>query len=401
MEEDDDNFLDGVIEFGDGRQYKIESSESQQTGLSKEAPSKSGDSTYGPVAKEERFVDDFDRSWPKSRTSPASVSRDVGSTTSASHSVTPTNVSPVVSHAAHSPQDSSRVLFNERSNRLEPYSQAHRPNNAPFSAKRPGFPDVPHADMKGSAQNIQVLQKPAGADLSRSRRFSNVSNSGGSYAGGSVNGYTGDRNRDPHRRDGPPASPRLPRDLPPHVQDNRDLDRGRRVPNGMGPPPLPPHVAQGGRQLPPHLSQSPTALPSPRLPSRDSRRVPPEPPQSATSPPSAHIPAQSPAVSHKSLVSPAVVDKALPPLAVPDLDVARKDVMHSAAERAKQRRLEEEAEREAQKDRARKKAAELEERMKAIEAEKEKARQREKEAAAEAARIVQVSSCDVFVYSHD
>jgi len=51
--------------------------------------------------------------------------------------------------------------------------------------------------------------------------------------------------------------------------------------------------------------------------------------------------------------------------------------MHSAAERAKQRRMQEEAEREAQKERARRKAAELEEKMKATEAEKAHSREKD------------------------
>jgi hypothetical protein len=82
MEEDDDNFLDGVIEFGDGRQYKIQPAE---------APAQPGPhrTTSGllhhlvkhrlvPVSKEERFADDdYDRSWPRSKTSPAMPPRNL------------------------------------------------------------------------------------------------------------------------------------------------------------------------------------------------------------------------------------------------------------------------------------------------------------------------------------
>jgi sRNA-binding protein len=63
----------------------------------------------------------------------------------------------------------------------------------------------------------------------------------------------------------------------------------------------------------------------------------------------------------------------LPGTAV-DIEEIRKDVMHTAAERAKARRQMEEEEREAQKERARRKAAEIEERIKT-----EKAQQTEKE----------------------
>ncbi|KAJ7919110.1 hypothetical protein B0H13DRAFT_1606518 [Mycena leptocephala] len=83
MEEDDDNFLDGVIEFGDGRQYKIESADlptdlssatlataesassisSPPRNVSRSA-SRLDEASNVPVSKEERFADDdFDRSW--------------------------------------------------------------------------------------------------------------------------------------------------------------------------------------------------------------------------------------------------------------------------------------------------------------------------------------------------
>ncbi|KAF9557882.1 hypothetical protein CPC08DRAFT_32029 [Agrocybe pediades] len=373
MEEDDDNFLGGVIEFGDGRQYKIESSESLSGAQSKDD---STSATTAPVSKEDRFVDDFDRSWPKSRTSPASVSKDVPP--SAPQSASP-SLSPAVSH---SPVDSSRVLFNERSNRLEPYSQAQRPQGA-FNNKRSSFHD---ADAKTGPHNVQVLQKPPGTDFgSRSRRFS-ASNNG--FNAGPPNGFSGDRQRD--RRDMPPPSPRLTRgDHPPnavHDTGGRDLDRGRRT--SMGPPPVPAHAStkfphDGGRQLPPHLSQVSPNIPPKRLPSRDSRFSPAE---SSTGLPSLHagrIPPHSPAISHHSLnlLSPVAGPNSALPLSAPELDEVRKDVMHTAAERAKQRRLQEEQEREAQKERARRKAAELEEKIKAQEAEKaEKERQKQEEA---------------------
>jgi len=52
---------------------------------------------------------------------------------------------------------------------------------------------------------------------------------------------------------------------------------------------------------------------------------------------------------------------------VTDIELARKETMHSAAERAKIRRQREEEEREKERERARKKAAELEEKIKASE----------------------------------
>ncbi|KDR84798.1 hypothetical protein GALMADRAFT_53483 [Galerina marginata CBS 339.88] len=396
MEEDDDNFLGGVIEFGDGRQYKIESSEPHQAGASparsltrphadetREPPSR-------PVSKEDRFVDDFDRSWPKSRNSPASTSKDVAPSP-APQSASP-SISPVISHAAHSPQDSSRVLFNERSNRLEPYSQGHRPGQGPFSSKRSNHQDglSPIAEPRSAREvshNVQVLQKPTGGDLGpRGRRFSG---SGGGFGSAPSNGFIGDKHRDreqPSRRDAPPPSPR--REHQSIDTGGREFpDRGRR--NMMGPPPVPAHAGQkdGGRQLPPHLSQVSPNIPQRRLSSRDSRFSPSETSANLPQSTSARIPPHSPAVSHASLtlVSPATTANPALPLSAPELDEVRKDVMHTAAERAKQRRQQEEQEREAQKERARRKAAELEEKMVAAEAEKQKQKQQEAEVAAKAA----------------
>lgn len=396
MEEDDDNFLDGVIEFGDGRQYKIESNDAQSSSSSPPRnvpPPRSQaveqalkDQPFVPVSKEDRFVDDFDRSWPKSRTSPATAPRDMPSP------VVQQPVPPSISPANHATQDSSRVLFNERSNRLEPYAQSHPPGQGPFVAKRPGHPESssptePRSSRPGHP--VMVLQKPIVSDP-RSRRYSG---SNGGFNAGPANGF-GDRSR----RDGPPPSPRMTRDPPPHAIDShagpRDYDhhgdRGRRT--TMGPPPIPPHaMRQEGRQLPPHLAQISPDAPTRRLPSRDSRFSPLDAPSVLPPSTSARIPPQSPALSHASLslVSPAAAPTLpLPALSAPELDEVRKDVMHSAAERAKQRRQQEEAEREAQKERARRKAADIEEKLKAAELAKQK--EKEEKEALEAARLAKV-----------
>ena len=379
MEGDDDDFLGGVIEFGDGRQYKIESNDlPQESGLLSQSIAE-GDLKDSPVSisKEDRFVDDFDRSWPRSRNSPAEVARDFPPSASP-------RTSPDISHPAQSPQDSSRVLFNERSNRLEP----HRPGHGPFSAKRAPYQEASGSETRVVRDNVQVLQKNIGGDsVSRSRRFS------GGSAGfpAPSNNYT-DRQRDrdhQNRRDGPPISPRLPRESQTD-SGGRDWeigsDRGRRY--TMGPPALPSyaqkHLQEEGRQLPSHLNQAPGNVRHRRISSRDSRFSASEPPLSASSlPPNfARLPTHSPSASHASLVliSPISGQNIALPLSAHELDEAPKDFMQSAAARAKQRRQQEEEEREAQKERARKKAVELEEKMKAAEA--DKAKQKEEEAAA-------------------
>lgn len=378
MEGDDDDFLGGVIEFGDGRQYKIESNDlPQETGLLSQSMTE-GDLKDSPVSisKEDRFVDDFDRSWPRSRNSPAEVARDFPPSTSP-------RISPDISHSPQTLQDSSRVLFNERSNRLEP----HRPGHGPFSAKRAPYQEASGSEPRVVRDNVQVLQKNIGGDfVSRSRGFS-----GGSagFGPGSSNNYT-DRHRDrdhSNRRDGLPLS----RDhQSPTDSGGRDLDfgsdRGRRY--TMGPPALPSyaqkHLQEEGRQLPSHLNQAPGNVRHRRISSRDSRFSASEPPLSASSlPPNfARLPTHSPSASHASLVliSPISGQNIALPLSAHELDEAPKDFMQSAAARAKQRRQQEEEEREAQKERARKKAVELEEKMKAAEA--DKAKQKEEEAAA-------------------
>jgi serine/arginine repetitive matrix protein 2 len=73
MVEDDDNYWDNVIEFGDGRQYKVEmvqqtssrSREPSPPSSVKSSRSVKPESADVPVSKAERFADDFDRSWPR------------------------------------------------------------------------------------------------------------------------------------------------------------------------------------------------------------------------------------------------------------------------------------------------------------------------------------------------
>ncbi|KAF8898387.1 hypothetical protein BD779DRAFT_1666247 [Infundibulicybe gibba] len=383
MEEDDDNFLDAVIDFGDGRQYKIQSTDppsgTHASSRLDDASATDGTSAQPnvSVSKEERFADDFDRSWPRSRTSPVSSEAET----------LPAPTAPVAhpapaAQATLPPQD-SRVLFNERSNRLEPYSSAnppHRPGQASFPPKRNSHHD--HASSPSDLRvprdfppaspllgNIQLLQKSGPGEYPpRARGFSGSGS--GSFGPGS-NGFHTDRpgyggRNPPMRRDGPssgsnnmhpPSSPRLTRDehhpyrnaSPVELRD-RDDHRGR---TNMGPPP-PPHSLRGssrestGRQLPPHLAST-TGAPLRRVPSRD--------PQMPTSATSSGFPGHSPALSHASL-------------SAPELDEMKKNLMQNAAARAKQRRQEEEAEREKEKERARRKAAEMEEKIKAAEVEK-------------------------------
>ncbi|PBK77084.1 hypothetical protein ARMSODRAFT_1079148 [Armillaria solidipes] len=360
MEEDDDNFLDGVIEFGDGRQYKVDTAETpptpaangsgdlSQTSARREHESASIPMPNFPVRKEERFADDFDRSWPKSSPSLSS--------TGAPHSgpsggsiASPTSPGSTI-HVSQSGQEGGRVLFNERSNKLEPYSSSHRQGPNSYPSKK-GYSDAPVLDAKtsrdastSSNSNVQLLQKSG----ERGRAHMGVPGSG-----------SFDRQRDYSRRDGPgighvPPSPRSAFSQPGSVNGNEI--RGRRMSN-MGPPPLPGSVSRdfGQRQSAPHYPPHSYNAGQGGMPPR----YPPGPPSSSSAASVRH-PSQSPVLSHTSstVVLPNVEATAAQ-LTGPDIDELRKDVMQNAAARAKQRRQQEEEEREKEKERARRKAAEL------------------------------------------
>ncbi|KAF4572667.1 hypothetical protein EYR36_007177 [Pleurotus pulmonarius] len=366
MEEDDDNFLDGVIEFNDGRQYKIESSASANSPPRPASRGSSGNwhsrkpSGEAPVTKEERFAEDFDRSWPRSKPSPSNSSRGLPSAT---HHAPPSALaSPILSQNHHSPTESSRVLFNERSNRLEPYSAGNsgfRPaHDQPHSSKRSDYSTSPSDFRRGrdlpphASGNVQLLQKQGGDYHSpaSNRNFTRRDST----------------TRDPTSSSHPPLrSPRISDSFSGSQMRERDTppeQRGRRFSN-MGPPPVPLHARDAeGRQLPPHLSQASPKAPIQRLPSRDRYS---QPPTSAKRPPS--LPSQSPVLSHASPASTSGTAILPPILAPPEIDNLRKDLMHDAAERAKQRRQAEEAEREKERERAHQKAAQIEERLKAAE----------------------------------
>lgn len=384
MEEDDDNFLGGVIEFGDGRQYQVSTESAQQVPPPQDAKASSG-LTDQPVSKEERFAEDFDRSWPRSQPiqhPPPSQQREQR----------PERLPTSPSTSAHSPQEGSRVLFNERSNRLEPYShQRHVPPGVPFNNNRRGSRSdnatspieprrdaPPHAHLPG----VQVLQRGHHAEPPPFSRAPGdrppVSPQDGSRF----------RERQPFQRDhawqgggyhgpdryGPHGSSHMPRDAA--------FDDRARHTSGPEPPAVSPS-ADHRRQLPPHLSTL-----EPKHPP-----IPPEP--SIHAPPPPHPPAvqhepPAPSASSQAAVSPATPDKALPASTMPivDMEEVRKAAMHSAAERARLRRQQEEEEREKERERARRKAAELEERIQA-----EKAREREKAEAEKKLAETEVRFC--------
>ncbi|KAJ3827387.1 hypothetical protein F5880DRAFT_1537760 [Lentinula raphanica] len=393
MEEDDDNFLDGVIEFGDGRQYKIDTNDdsvplSAPIQVTSREQIDSSQDQSEPVRKEDRFADDFDRSWPRTKKTPTS------DFVPAPGPRAPQSVSPSTSQSAHSPLEPSRVLFNERSNRLEPYNNS-RESGRPNQGSEPRFVRNPApATFAVSSNNIQLLQKPPSGE--------------NSHRGPGYHGAV-DQQRDyePSRREippGPQLQPYQPRPKPrrgsgPFPSNSFERDpppdhRGRRLSN-MGPPPVPPHVMNRtssfrdhARQVPPHLANGPPTTPTSehRQSSRDSRYS--ARPPSSTGHSSARYPSQSPVLSHAvPTASPVMITSerpitssaSTPQVSAAELEDVAKGYMQDAAARAKQRRQQEEEQREKEKERARQKAAELEARLAVERAEKERAEKEREE----------------------
>ena len=332
MEEDDDNFLAEVIDFGDGRQYTVQHTSDESRIIPTERLSESGgDQSADPITapsppmrKEDRCRDDFDRSWPPSKPHMSPVVLDTGTD----------GQSPL------SPNGSSRVLFNERSNRLEPYSgrqnshpgrRGNRDAHSPIETRggRDLPPHTPHLLQKNESlpqrQRRPGNMEPPRLDTSATRDgksgwregHSPSSSIGSSHPSSAVHG---------------------------HTRWNRDEGTGRRqsVSNGRASSRdfVRPH--QSSTVSPSSPSRSPQLLREEKLPQTHS------PSLSVRSLSSSTHPVMSPAI---------------------DDDEVRQAAMHNAAERARIRRQQEEEERERAKERARKKAEELAAKIEAQKAE--------------------------------
>jgi serine/arginine repetitive matrix protein 2 len=358
MEEDDDNFLDNVIEFGDGRQYKVAPTATGQpsaptTSVGQDTPVSTTDHvSTEPVSKAERFADDFDRSWPRTRQSPLVLQRDLPSRSSQHLSVSPTPSQP-----GHSSVEGSRVLFNERSNRLEPYTSPHSPNRLGssfgFSRRNAhGEPALSPAEPRFSrdaslVHPVHLLQKPFDGthydtSVQSSRSYAgdftgrrNAERDGGPHTPGGDYGQNKVRSRDPGRPSGPLHDPR-------GISEKRH----RRLSAASFASSIP-----DGQQGSSHSSDVPFSR---RSQARDS-------PLQHLSVLPANASAQASRVSQLPGTSHTAATEGTP--SVLDIEGVHKTAMHISAERAKQRRQLEEEEREKEKERARKKAAELEARM--------------------------------------
>ena len=143
-DEDGDDFLAEVIEFGDGTQYTIKAeSQAQPADVPRSTAVTQRDDI--PVTKEERFSEDFDRSWP----------RDQGPT--------PTSFGgPVPRSPRHPPLEilprpaEARALFNERSNRFEPTKtpRASESRETPPPSQMPSLVHRPSVNGYGKGQVV-------------------------------------------------------------------------------------------------------------------------------------------------------------------------------------------------------------------------------------------------------
>ncbi|KAG8710858.1 hypothetical protein FRC08_016628 [Ceratobasidium sp. 394] len=102
MEDESNDFLEEVIDFGDGKTYTV--------------PPEEEEGVTTMVSKETRFGDDYDRSWPRTRPSVSDTDGAHASQPASQHSRSPWSHGP----SPRQPPGDGRVLFNERSNRLEP-----------------------------------------------------------------------------------------------------------------------------------------------------------------------------------------------------------------------------------------------------------------------------------------
>ncbi|GJJ09595.1 hypothetical protein Clacol_003818 [Clathrus columnatus] len=357
MSDEDSEDFDGVIEFGDGTQYKIEQKPNALQEPSQERPKTPSESEGLPVTKEERFGEDMGRNWPR-ESAPLSTQPAVNKP-SLQLSVSQQSASESPSQT-QSPHDSnspiSRVLFNERLNRLEPLSES----KAPYGSRQR------ESSFSLQTSNIQLLQKGLpGADFKNkvpprgfgsntertpwgdnaalrssflmkdeeraweSRRRESMS----SAAGSSIR----DRSRGRESRWEPP----------PQYTIDRDRDNTSRASNA---PPLPSSLTRerdGNRGTQFRAPFAPT--PSSKGSERDIWQ--------------SNLSNTSPAISARSLHSP-VLEKTQTIDITDDLDknALLKDAMHLANERARRRKqeLDEEEKRRAEAaERARKKAEAL------------------------------------------
>lgn len=413
-----------MIDFGDGKQYTVAPSEVLPTSQ----PPDSTAAVPNPATSRDRLGDDFDRSWPP-RPSPSAPSpRELPSTSPSSY-------------FANSHTD-GKGLFNERSNRVEPYSRESK-----FPQRSPSGP-YPHPPGKGGFREPPphgVRDQDSASRFGGDREFpphERDKDTHGSRRTSYADRERDHRERNSYRRDddhfsgrgrmGPPPpggrGDYHPHGHPPGYQswDSRSTAvRSRRGSQASSTTPYAASVRDhsrestrrnrsretnaGDRQMPPHLQRGRPSVGSMTSPSplnartsswRTSPTVPTRPPPGSSA--GSYGPPSSVGsytgrgrlnsdVSSRSTGEPTAAPGSnqslhatplTPALGDPgvDPDVMHKTAMAEAAERARKRKQEDEEERKKERERARKKAEEIEAKMKAKEEEERKKEEAEEEA---------------------
>ncbi|KIM20406.1 hypothetical protein M408DRAFT_138383 [Serendipita vermifera MAFF 305830] len=367
MTEEDGDFLDGVIDFGDGKQYNV-------------APVTVAQPAAAAAAEEEqpsgdRLGDDYDRRWPASTASQAQPQP--GSSPS---------TSPLTSTNSHG----ERVLFNDRHNRMEPLPPRQTPTTPTLLHAQPtrngptrresdgrGFREPPNWNAPSQRGTYATSEASDRQGDTRMRRPS-ASERDRVFPSGGLGQHLRDRSPDGSgrfpgrniqrmsRRDSQASSGIVP-SVP--ARSTRALSRES---SDRG---------SGIRQLPPHLSAASAAAHGPplvtgNLPSSISSRA-----SWRGSPIDARSPSQAPqtpSIVHPetiqpnakletsaSAVSPSEPSQQDPVASLLNDETALKAAMAVAAERARKRKMEEEEQRKMEAERARKKLADLEAKMQA------------------------------------
>ncbi|CAE6418255.1 unnamed protein product [Rhizoctonia solani] len=167
MEDESNDFLGEVIDFGDGKTYAVPHEDAVSTSGSK-------------FNKDTRLGNDYDRSWPRSQPPHSEPEAANSSRVSQQHGLPPR-------------QTDGRHLFNERSNRLEPAKAPPSTTGSAFHQHAPPYAHLP--------------------PRSAPRRNSTLSSSDHPKVG--------------HGREPPPHT----RDLPPHAQSSLPSDSRARRPS--------------------------------------------------------------------------------------------------------------------------------------------------------------------------
>ncbi|CAE6530232.1 unnamed protein product [Rhizoctonia solani] len=333
MEDESEDFLGEVIDFGDGKTYAV--------------PHEDADSTpTSALNKGSRLGYDYDRSWPRSRPQHSEPEGTHGSRFSQQHGLPPR-------------QPDGRHLFNERSNRLEPAKAPPSTGGSAFHQHAPPYAHLPPRSAPRRDSTLSSSDRPklghgreppphtrdppphAHSPDGKTRRPSDARSSHSPVERRSS--FLHDEERPRMGSIGPKG--RAPEDL--------GLDLGRETSHDS-------RLSGGGRRSWSRASSHRIPLdPSHHTNTPGSSAIHHTPEKPTTDPSNASDTLRSPLQGTNALhiETPETANVLVAPAV---LNEEREKFMKQAAERARRRKQEEEAAREEARERAKKKAAELE-----------------------------------------